>query len=246
MDANSALLKKSGCLFPAAILFIVAFSLSACGDKTADSPNSSLPVLSTAFPSPSTVTSATGFSETAAGVNSPAVTVTLQLTPVETLNQPNSSPTALAFPSSASPSPTPSPLPPDTRMVSIKPTVPKVTTSTAAPLPTKAQSGSSQTGYIKGHVVAGPTCPVERADNPCPPRPVAGRSVQVMDQKQLTVLKTLTTDANGYFTVELAPGNYLLKLDSASRPLDRNGPYPVVIVAGKTSSLEILLDTGIR
>ncbi len=60
-------------------------------------------------------------------------------------------------------------------------------------------------GTLHGTVVAGPTCPVERAEDPCPPKPVPGRAV-VIASPAGKVVATVTTDGQGHFQVLLAPG----------------------------------------
>src|SRR5689334_12737140 len=65
-------------------------------------------------------------------------------------------------------------------------------------------TGTGATGTIAGDVVAGPTCPVQQAENPCPPRPVTGREVTITTPGGATIATT-TTDANGHFSVAVAP-----------------------------------------
>jgi hypothetical protein len=102
-------------------------------------------------------------------------------------------------------------------------------------------------GIIKGRVTAGPTCPVERAENPCPPAPIANRAVQIRDQSGNSVILTLTTDSQGYFQGQLAAGTYLLTImSSGALPRDSNGPHRVTVNAGQTANVDIRLDTGIR
>src|SRR5258706_12471624 len=47
----------------------------------------------------------------------------------------------------------------------------------AADQGTPASPVGTAQGTLHGTVVAGPTCPVERAEDPCPPKPVPGREV---------------------------------------------------------------------
>src|SRR4051794_13677580 len=69
---------------------------------------------------------------------------------------------------------------------------------------TSASAGS--TGRLTGRVTAGPTCPVERAGHPCPPRPVSA-TVQARTTHGQLVGST-HTDANGQFRLELRAGRY--------------------------------------
>jgi hypothetical protein len=57
--------------------------------------------------------------------------------------------------------------------------------------------------------LAGPVCPVERdpPDPACDARPVVGAVIIVRDDGGAEVA-TVTTDGNGRFSVDLAPGSY--------------------------------------
>lgn len=103
------------------------------------------------------------------------------------------------------------------------------------------------TGTLTGSVVAGPTCPVEQANNPCPPRPVTGRQVTVEDAAGHAVAIT-TTDDTGHFTLHVAPGAYTVKVAivPGGVGLRQVTPGQVTVVANQTASITIELDTGIR
>jgi hypothetical protein len=66
------------------------------------------------------------------------------------------------------------------------PSPPAPITTVAPPLPVEG------TG-VRGRVTAGPTCPVERPDQPCPPNPVHGR-VDVLDAAGRTVADATRRD----------------------------------------------------
>jgi Carboxypeptidase regulatory-like domain len=102
-------------------------------------------------------------------------------------------------------------------------------------------------GTLAGQVLAGPTCPVERAENPCPPRPVPGRHVDVQTPGG-QVVATATTDTLGNFTVTLAPGTYVVRVPSTPPSIypRQTAPVNVTIRAGQTTHVQIVLDTGIR
>jgi hypothetical protein len=107
-------------------------------------------------------------------------------------------------------------------------------------------TATANQGTLNGNVLAGPTCPVATPDHPCPPKPVPGRQVAIVTPDGKTVA-TVTTDKNGHFSVMLAPGRYTVKVARASGPFPiQRQPVFVTIVAGKTVSVQILLDTGIR
>jgi hypothetical protein len=100
-------------------------------------------------------------------------------------------------------------------------------------------SGSGAYGYVS----AGPTCPVQRADLPCPPRPVAAH-IQVTDNSGRNVAAT-DSDSSGAYTVALAPGRYTVTATTGS-VFPSCQPAQVTVAAGKPSRADISCDTGIR
>jgi hypothetical protein len=118
--------------------------------------------------------------------------------------------------------------------------------NTANVTPTQGTGSSAGQGTLNGVVLAGPTCPVETADRPCPPLPVANRQVTI-ETPAGKVVATVTTDQQGHFSANLPPGNYVLRLipNGGRLPIQRTLTV-VTIVAGKTTSIQIVLDTGIR
>ena len=107
-------------------------------------------------------------------------------------------------------------------------------------------STATPQGTVKGLVVAGPACPVERADQPCPPKPVPDRLV-LIETTGGEVVARVTTDQKGQFTATLPPGTYTLKIPPGSSlyPVQRTEDR-VTVVAGQTVQVQIELDSGIR
>src|SRR5215467_9391756 len=101
-------------------------------------------------------------------------------------------------------------------------------TAVASPTCPGAQAHSSQMcspapaskGILIGEVVAGPTCPVATAEQPCPPRSVPNRAV-LIETPGGTVVMRVTTDQQGRFRITLAPGTYRVFV-----PQDGN-PFPI-------------------
>jgi hypothetical protein len=58
-----------------------------------------------------------------------------------------------------------------------------------------------------------------------------------------TVVATFATDANGTFSVGVAPGTYTLRSKSLPPTLK---PTTVVVVAGHYTEVELHADTGVR
>jgi hypothetical protein len=102
-------------------------------------------------------------------------------------------------------------------------------------------------GTLSVDVVAGPTCPVEQAENPCPPVRVAERPVTIVTPAG-AVVATATTDAQGHFSIVLTPGAYVIQVAivPGAPGLRQDSPGNVTVVDGQTTSVQIMLDTGIR
>ena len=104
-------------------------------------------------------------------------------------------------------------------------------------------TASSTGGGAGGFVTAGPTCPVERPDHPCPPRPVAAQ-VNAQDGSDRTVATT-RTDQAGHYSLSLAAGTYTLVAVTGST-YPRCPATPVTVRPGAVTRADINCDTGIR
>lgn len=112
------------------------------------------------------------------------------------------------------------------------------------------QSTVQQNGLIKsgieGTVTLGPTCPVQRVDDPsCDDRPYPGLiHVSGINIKNVTEFKA---DAQGKFKIELEPGTYTV---DPQTPMDnilpRANPQDVTVVSGAFATVNIQYDSGIR
>jgi hypothetical protein len=113
---------------------------------------------------------------------------------------------------------------------------PSTTATTAAPLPVHGSG-------VRGTITAGPTCPVERADQPCPPNPVSA-DVDARDGSGHTVAST-QSDADGRYAMSLAPGQYtLVVVTGGSFP--RCPDTPITVKPNQVTTADISCDTGIR
>ena len=125
--------------------------------------------------------------------------------------------------------------------------VPPTATQTASPTgsattsapPLKPPSGTG----VYGYVAAGPTCPVERPDQPCPPRPVSAR-IEARDAQGATVEST-QSDAEGRYALDLVAGDYTLVVVAPSA-WPRCPDTPAAVRAGSATRTDISCDTGIR
>lgn len=91
-------------------------------------------------------------------------------------------------------------------------TVARPPTPTPSTLPPPAPTGSGAYGYV----IAGPTCPVERPDQPCPPRPVSAH-IQAQDSSGRDLAAT-DSDSSGRYQLPLPPGTYTLTATTGSAP----------------------------
>ena len=105
-------------------------------------------------------------------------------------------------------------------------------------------------GDLVGRLSVGPTCPVERANDPCDPvarpAPVTLVALNVSgDEAGRT-----TTLGDGSFALSLTPGRYTLHAESAGAAFPRIADTSVVMTAQATRSqpqrVVVTGDTGIR
>jgi carboxypeptidase family protein len=150
---------------------------------------------------------------------------------VSSLASPSPEATTTPFPETPEPTesvePTESPASP----------TPQETTSSPAPTTLAAKSG------IFGSVKAGPTCPVERQESPCPERPVTDAEVTAKDASG-KVAGTAKTDAEGEFTMGLAPGSY--EVTASSPSVMSCDTQHADVVERHYTPVRITCDTGIR
>jgi hypothetical protein len=112
------------------------------------------------------------------------------------------------------------------------------TTSTSTTAPPADGAG------VSGTVTAGPTCPVERPDQPCPPDPVAAATIDAIDTAG-HIAQRATTDSAGRYSISLRPGGYTLQV-SLPEPFPVCPDTSVTVTAGSVVTGDILCDTGIR
>ncbi|MDB5244200.1 MAG: protein of unknown function with transrane region [Parcubacteria group bacterium] len=120
--------------------------------------------------------------------------------------------------------------------------IPVATSTPSKPLPPKP---APEKGVVNGQVLLGPTCPNER--NPpeakCAPRPY--QTTIVVQSVESSRITSVTSDVAGYFSVSLAPGMYTLA-PSGGSVFPRCSETKVVVVGGKTETMNLHCDSGIR
>ena len=98
---------------------------------------------------------------------------------------------------------------------------------------------------LQGHVLAGPTCPVVRVNDPaCDDRPIAGVTVVILTTAGDEAART-TTDADGFYAVTLPPGPYVIEPQSVDGMIRGSSLIPVVVGDGMVT-VDVPYDTGIR
>jgi hypothetical protein len=110
---------------------------------------------------------------------------------------------------------------------------------------------NQETGFLEGKISIGPLCPVE-TDPPqpgCLPTAETYKAypVSIWTSNARRKLDQINPSLDGSYKVELAPGNYLIKLDKEQHAIgSSNLPFEVSIISRKETKLDINIDTGIR
>ena len=95
---------------------------------------------------------------------------------------------------------------------------------------------------VTGQVLAGPSCPVERVGQPCPPRPVPDAVVIAVvgdEQRGET-----TSDQRGQFRLMLPPGRYTIRATNPGGYASTASDEVTVSIAPVQITLTV--DSGIR
>lgn len=132
-----------------------------------------------------------------------------------------------------------------TRGVSMRATALVLLASLIAGLVAACASTSGPTGLLEGTVTLGPITPVEQVGGPPNTRPYAA----TIDIKTAAgdVVETVTSGNDGTFAVRLEAGSYrLVPRSPKDLPLPYAAPQDVIIAAGKTTTVKIAYDSGVR
>jgi hypothetical protein len=98
---------------------------------------------------------------------------------------------------------------------------------------------------VRGQVLAGPTCPVQRAgQSPCV-RPVSGATILALDSAGHEAGRT-ESDAAGAYFLRLPPGTYTIAAQAVSGLMRIPAPATVTVPDGTPVQLDLQYDTGIR
>jgi len=103
-------------------------------------------------------------------------------------------------------------------------------------------------GTLAGRVTIGPLCPVE----PCNvtqdqlSAALSTRTVVVYSLNQGDVVAIARINRDGSYSVQLAPGSYIIDINHIGIDRSRDVPNQVTIIPGGTTTLNISIDTGLR
>jgi hypothetical protein len=112
------------------------------------------------------------------------------------------------------------------------------------PTPDPVACDAASPSGISGTVTIGPTCPVERIDDPCPDRPYAA-TFTVQDDAGHD-LCTVQSGDDGHFRVGLPPGAYELVPVIGPSRLPYAQPQQVTVTPNQYTEVSIGFDSGIR
>jgi hypothetical protein len=101
---------------------------------------------------------------------------------------------------------------------------------------------------IRGLVLLGPTCPVEASpgeNEPVPCLTPYAATLVVLDHENVKVA-TVTSGPDGKFTVDLAPGDYVVTPETGTDSYPIANPVSVTVVSGQYAEIQVNYDTGIR
>jgi hypothetical protein len=98
---------------------------------------------------------------------------------------------------------------------------------------------------LEGQVFIGPICPVVQKGQNCPDQPYqATLVIQTTANRQII---QIYTDTRGNFHLALAPGSYILHLQTLpNRPYPTGRDQKFNVVAGQFTQVKFVLDSGIR
>lgn len=101
----------------------------------------------------------------------------------------------------------------------------------------------SRSGTVSGVVLSAPSCPVERAGSPCPPRAVPG--AEVTASRGGSTVAHVRADGQGRFTMTLAAGGYTITARVIGG-IGSSASTQVTVTAGAAASVTLTVDSGIR
>lgn len=109
-----------------------------------------------------------------------------------------------------------------------------------------APAGPAASG-VQGWLMVDEGGPVVREDSRWPARPLRGRVLALPVGGGSGPAAEVDSDADGYFRLELAPGDYEIRSRNLTgAPVPRARPVMVHVMAGAFTDITIHFDSGIR
>jgi hypothetical protein len=100
---------------------------------------------------------------------------------------------------------------------------------------------------VRGRLMVDEGGPVVRENSPWPARPLQGRVLALPVGRGSGPVAEVDSDADGYFQLELAPGDYEIRSRNLTgAPVPRARPVMVHVMAGTFTDITIHFDSGIR
>lgn len=109
-------------------------------------------------------------------------------------------------------------------------------------------SKPGRTGYLEGVATIGPLCPVEPCQVSDEQRTLAygARSLVITSEGPSAMVYTVKFPPDGHYRIELPAGRYRVTIGKNGIDRSPDVPVSVVITRGKTVTLSLSIDTGIR
>lgn len=99
---------------------------------------------------------------------------------------------------------------------------------------------------ISGKTVVDGGCPVVQENSPCPEVPIEAK-ITITKTGSDSVIKTISTDSKGKFTIALDKGEYSFRaVNTTGSMLPTATPLTVSVPDGKAQTITITFDSGIR
>ncbi len=105
-------------------------------------------------------------------------------------------------------------------------------------------SSTASSSGVRGTVMIGPTCAVQRVGQECADKPYAAE-LRVVDSADNQQVATVSSGANGRFEVALSPGRYRIESANSKSP-PRAEPVEVTVPPHRYVNVSLRFDSGIR
>jgi len=108
-----------------------------------------------------------------------------------------------------------------------------------------ASANASAATGVSGIVYVSPAHPGPQRIGESASAPMQGASIVILDA-QRSVVAHATTNADGHFSVTVAPGEYSVEVDVGKARLPRCGTAQASVQDGQVAHVELACDSGMR